>query len=219
MAARAESLSPNALLRPVVQDFLLPTVTLIGGPAEVAYLAQTAVLYEALDRPMPIVTARSGFTLLDARTTKLMERYRLALPDVLTRADLLREKIAARLVPTGLQQSIAGTRESVSSALDKLLGEVGAFDPTLGAAAAKSRAKILHQLQKIEAKTARQALRLDARAQSEAAYLHAALYYEKHLQERFYTMLPFLARHGFELIGKLRESVRLECPDHVVLPV
>ena len=107
----------------------------------------------------------------------------------------------------------------MAATLDKLLAEVGAFDPTLGASAAKSRTKILHQLGKIEAKTARQALRLDTRAQSEAAYLNAAIYYDKHLQERFYTILPFLARHGLDLIAQLRESVRLECPDHVVLPV
>src|SRR5690606_32561824 len=61
-----EDFSPNALLRPVVQDYMLPTAAFIGGPAELAYLAQSAVLYQALLRRMPLVLPRAGFTLLDA---------------------------------------------------------------------------------------------------------------------------------------------------------
>ena len=41
-----ERISPNALLRPVFQDAILPTAAYVGGPAEVAYFAQSAVLYE-----------------------------------------------------------------------------------------------------------------------------------------------------------------------------
>ena len=63
----AEHLSPNALLRPVVQDYMLPTVAYVGGPAELAYMAQSQVLYEDLLRRMPVMLARSGFTLLDAQ--------------------------------------------------------------------------------------------------------------------------------------------------------
>lgn len=219
LAARAEHLSPNALLRPVVQDYLFPTAALIGGPAELAYLAQTEVIYRTLNRPMPVIAPRAGFTLLDARATKLLDRYRLAVPDTFDALDALQEKIAAHLIPQALRDQLAGARTSVAGALDAVLGKVNAFDPTLGASAGRSRDKILYQLQKIEAKTAREAFRRDERARGEATYLHSLLYYDKHLQERFYTILPFLARHGFGLIDDVYENVRLECPDHVILTV
>ncbi|RPI10189.1 MAG: bacillithiol biosynthesis BshC, partial [Acidobacteriales bacterium] len=45
---RAADLSPNALLRPVVQDYLMPTVACVMGPAELAYMAQAQVIYRAL---------------------------------------------------------------------------------------------------------------------------------------------------------------------------
>jgi hypothetical protein len=42
---------------------------------------------------------------------------------------------------------------------------------------------------------------------------------EKHLQERFYSILPFVARHGFDLMDTLYANIHLECPDHKVLIV
>ena len=75
------------------------------------------------------------------------------------------------------------------------------------------------RLKKIESKTARETFRRHERAKSDAAYLNSLFYYDKHLQERFYTILPFLAEHGMGLIDQIYEHVKLECPDHVVLTV
>lgn len=219
LAARADHLSPNALLRPVVQDYLLPTVAQIGGPAELAYLAQTEVIYEVLERPAPVVVPRSGFTLLDSRSVKLLDRYRMTLPEVLDSPEAVRTRVAHRLVPEGLGDSMNLSRQAIERVLNGLVDEVGAFDRTLGDAATKSRTKILYQLTKIDAKTAREALRRDERAQKEAAYLSHSIYPEKHLQERLFTILPFLAKHGMDLIGRLEEQVKLDCPDHLVVQV
>src|SRR5713101_4058714 len=48
-----ENFSPNALFRPVVQDYLLPTAAYIGGPAEISYFAQSEVVYRHLLGKMP----------------------------------------------------------------------------------------------------------------------------------------------------------------------
>src|ERR1019366_1330949 len=83
LADRAAEVSPNALLRPVMQDYLLPTVAYIGGPGELAYLAQSEVLYDALLGRMPVAMSRSAFTLLDARSAKLLDRYKLTVEQAL----------------------------------------------------------------------------------------------------------------------------------------
>jgi len=219
LAAAAERLSPNALLRPVMQDFLLPTLAYIGGPAEVAYLAQAEVLYRALLGRMPVLLARSAFTLLDARAVKLLERYRLSLPDVFAGQFALGEAIARRLVPRELEEVFQSVRAGVESETERLRKALMAFDVTLAAALEKSRAKIRYQLEKIERKTAREALRRSERAAAEADYLSNLIYPHNHLQERFYTILPFLARHGLGLIDRLYEAVNLDCPDHIALKV
>src|SRR5204863_6618197 len=92
LIGRAAHLSPNALLRPVVQDTMLPTVAYIGGPAELAYLAQSEVIYRRVLGRMPVAVPRSGFTLFDPRSAKLMQRYRLHLPDFFPGDEPLRER-------------------------------------------------------------------------------------------------------------------------------
>ncbi len=216
-AERGELLSPNALLRPVMQDYLLPTVAYLGGPAELAYFAQSAPLYETLLGRMPVVGHRASFTLLDRRAAKLTKRYGLRLPQVAVPEVELRERMARRLVPEGVTAEFAGARAAVTAELDKLTAALHGFDPGLEKAMGKSRAKVLYQIGKMEQKTAREAMRRDARAGADATYVHNMIYPHRHLQERIYGMLPFLATHGLDLIGRVFEAVEPGCPDHQVL--
>jgi bacillithiol synthase len=169
---------------------------------------------------MPVMVSRSGFTLLDARTAKLMDRYGLNLPSFFHGEDGVRDLVARRLVPAALTQEFGEVRETVSRAVERLRHDLAAFDSTLASAANKSLAKILYQLSKIERKTARETLHRNARAAADASYMSGLIFPDKHLQERYYSILPFLAQHGVsELMDTLYQHVRLECPDHQVLVV
>jgi bacillithiol biosynthesis cysteine-adding enzyme BshC len=215
---RAEHLSPNALLRPVVQDYVLPTVAYVGGPAELAYMAQSQVLYRELLGRMPVMVSRGAFTLMDARTAKLMDRYGLAVPGFFHGEDGVRDAIARKLVPPALTEEFSGVRDTVGRSVERLRGDLVAFDSTLAAAANKGLAKILYQLSKIERKAARETLNRNERAAADASYMSGLIFPDKHLQERYYSILPFLVQHGVhELMDTLYEHVQLECPDHKVL--
>ena len=211
---RAAQLSPNALLRPVVQDSMLPTVAYIGGPAELAYLAQSEVIYRAILGRMPAARHRAGFTLLDQHSRKLMTRYGLSLADCTHGDDAVRDRIAARLIPPSLLVSLAQTKTSVEQAVDRLTRDLAGFDASLAAALGKNRQKMLYQLAKMERKIGRETMARDARVARDAAYLSGLVYPQRHLQERLYSILPFLAKHGTGLIDELYECLNLDCPDH-----
>jgi bacillithiol biosynthesis cysteine-adding enzyme BshC len=217
LSGHAAAVSPNALLRPVWQDYLLPTVAYAGGPAELAYLAQSSVIYDRLLGRVPVVLSRCGFTLLDRRATKLLDRFGLGVADTLVHGDALKERIARALIPPGLTARFEQTAAGVRDRLDALMAEVREFDPTLGAALAKSEAKILHQVNKLRRKTEREALRRDARAAEDAAYLGGLLYPHKHLQERFYSILPFFAQYGMDLAERICSFPSVYCSDHRVV--
>src|SRR5438477_5368809 len=97
-----EESSGSALLRPVIQDYLLPTVAYVGGPAEVAYFAQAAVIYQKLlERVTPSIP-RFSATLLDARDQRLLAQHKLRLPEVWRNPAQLRQLPAERNLPAGL---------------------------------------------------------------------------------------------------------------------
>jgi bacillithiol biosynthesis cysteine-adding enzyme BshC len=214
---RAADVSPNALLRPVWQDYLFPTVAYVGGPAELAYLAQSQVIYDRLLGRMPVAVSRASFTLLDARAAKLLGRYDLSLTDTLAPEESLKERVARALIPGTLAHAFEETTAEVTRRLDRLGAGIAALDPTLAASLTKSRAKILYQIEKMRKKTERETLRRDTRASEDSRYLSSLLYPHRHPQERFYSMLPFLAQHGPDLVDQLYEMVRVDCPDHRVV--
>ena len=83
MEEHPEDFSPSALLRPVIQDTLLPTVAYIGGPAEVAYHAQTSLIYKKLLGRAPAILPRAGFTLVPAHVSNLLKKYNLDAREIL----------------------------------------------------------------------------------------------------------------------------------------
>jgi uncharacterized protein YllA (UPF0747 family) len=219
LAERAESLSPNAILRPVAQDSMLPTVAYIGGPAEVAYLAQSAAIYDRLLGRMPVAMPRAGFTLLDARTEKRMERYGVGLRDLFEGPEAFRERLAGKLVPPSARDAAEAARQTVEGSLERLRSELAKVDPTLTGAADRSLRKIRYQLEKLERKTRRETLRRDGQAARDAESIYGLLYPEKHLQERLYSFLPFLAKHGTGLIEQVFGEIQLDCADHRAMVV
>ena len=108
------------------------------------------------------------------------------------------------------------SRMDVSSALDKLRAGLVDLDITLGSAAEKSTAKILYQVDKLSRKAARRTMQRDEQATNDAAYLIDLIYPHRRLQERFYSIVPFLAKHGLDLPQHLLSQTQVVCPDHMI---
>jgi bacillithiol biosynthesis cysteine-adding enzyme BshC len=219
LAARASQISPNALLRPALQDYLLPTVCLIGGPAEIAYLAQSGPIYDKLLGRRPVFLPRSGFTLLDHSASRRASKYQLSMRDFFVPEAAFVERLAQCLVPSDLTEKMRDSSSKAAKLWNELYRSLVAFDPTLASASKRSKERVLYQFQKLERKVARETARREERVRNDAAYLRGLIYPEKHLQERLYSILPFLAAHGPELVDTIASHVHVSCPDHKVLVV
>jgi bacillithiol biosynthesis cysteine-adding enzyme BshC len=214
-----EKFSPNALFRPVVQDFLLPTLVYTGGAAEVAYFAQAAVVYEKLlGRVTPILT-RFSATLLEAKPERILTRYKLGLPDVFLGPEKVREAIAARSLPPDLQarfsEAYAGAEQSMAAVRES----IGKLDSTLIAAADRVRMSLWKQINRLHGRASRAELLRNEVITRHADALSHALFPHKALQEREVAGVSFVARYGPQLLTYLYRQIDLDSHEHQVIAV
>ena len=216
-ASEPEQFSANVLLRPVVQDYLLPTLAYVGGAAEIAYFGQGAVVYKALlGRATPILP-RFSATIVEVKPQALLERYGLSIPDIFQGPDALRETLAKHALPSDLQAAFDRAESSLKQSLGSIQQSLERLDKTLVEAAANAGSKMQHQLDQLRSRAARAELRQSEILGRHAELLGNALYPNKVLQEREIGGLYFIARHGADLLRDLYEMLRTDCLDHQVI--
>jgi bacillithiol synthase len=217
LAENPALLSPNALLRPVMQDALLPTVAYVGGPSEIAYLAQSAPLYRRMLGRMPVIFPRASFTVVDSVSNRLLLKYGLTLPEVFAGKQPLREKMAARYLPEGLAALFEKSASHLNLNMEAIKNSLEKLDPTLIAAASNSLQKMQYQLATLERRAAAAIQNRSDQVEKDAVRLENNLFPEKTLQERLYGGLSLLARFGTPLLSQLYEQIDLHSGDHQIL--
>jgi bacillithiol biosynthesis cysteine-adding enzyme BshC len=209
--------SPNVTLRPIVQDFLLPTVAYVGGPAEIAYFAQLRPNYGLLNRVDPVVLPRASFTLVEKRHAKTMGKYDIKFTDLFSGFD----DVLKRVVERSLDQNTATVFDEAEKAfvaqLERLRESLAAVDPTLADALKGGREKILYQLQNLRTRFIHNRSQRDEGARQQIERLFAALYPNKNLQEREINIFYFLARYGYEVIDRIYDEVEVGFHDHKLI--
>jgi bacillithiol biosynthesis cysteine-adding enzyme BshC len=203
--AEPENFSPNALFRPVVQDYLLPTGAYIAGPAEISYFAQSEVAYRHLLVRMPVILPRAGFTLVDAKADKLLRRYGLSIEGVWAGSQGLRHKMEGKSLPGSLAKRFDRDQKQIAKMLEQLGNQIGRLDPTLKGTVERARKRIEYHLDKLRRKTGRAQDQKSGLIAEHERYLESLLYPHKSLQSRELCLLPFLARWGAGGLGELQK--------------
>jgi bacillithiol synthase len=214
-----EKFSPNVLLRPIIQDYLLPTLAYTGGAAEAAYFAQAGAVYETLlGRVTPIIP-RFSATIVEPKVQRLLERHGISVQDVFDGPDALRRQLAENGLPKDLQAAVDAARRSLDSHLSEIKEKLVKLDRTLVDAAETARSKIEHQLERLQTQAARAEAQKSELVKRHAEILSQALYPDKGLQERGVGGIYFLARYGPEFLQQLHDSIHSDCNDHQILEV
>ena len=212
-----EHFNANVLLRPVLQDYWLPTLGYIGGPAEIAYFAQLGVVYEKLLGRITPVLSRLSATLIEARIAKLLNKYEVQLPELFHGEYELRDCLAAHSLPRELNHSFDDARRAVQEAMYRVNESLQKLDPTLVDAAGLASSKMQYQVSRLQKRAAKAELRRTEILVRHAAQMENSLYPHKTLQERQISGVYFYARYGPALIDRLIDLAAARCPEHKVL--
>lgn len=196
--------SSSALLRPIVQDSLLPTAAYVGGPAELAYFAQLQPLYEAFDMEMSLIAPRARVRLIEPAAARLLTRLSLQSGDVA----LPEQTLLARL--SGLPQTeaheplpvapVAFERTLLDSLEASLQQALAALPPEVARRLTQQVDKTRKKLELTSAKLAhaysQTLLSHDSQRVSEVRRLKQLLFPGAVPQERVFGFAYFAARYG-----------------------
>jgi bacillithiol synthase len=228
--SQPERLSPSALLRPVFQDFLLSTSLIIGGPAEIAYFAQSAVLFEQILGRLTPAEPRFSGTLVEPAIGQLLRKHELGVERVFgltagaakdaqqgASAAALAQLLAARALPIEGQQKLAATNNALNTELTPLLEWMTALDAGLGSSAQTAAAKMRYQMNRLRRLAANFQLQKEASLGRHAEAISHALYPGGVLQERVHGAAYYFARYGFGLAEEICLQSENACSGHSVM--
>jgi uncharacterized protein YllA (UPF0747 family) len=197
-----------------VQDYLLPTLAYIGGPAEIAYFAQLRPNYSLLGRVEPVVLPRATFTLIEKRHAKTMAKYGIEFNDLFDGQEAVLKKVVEQSLDNDLARIFDETEQLFDDQLEKLRASLLKVEPTLSDALKGGREKILYQLSNLRTRFVHSRTKRDETTGQQIERLFAVLYPNKNLQERELNVAYFLARYGYDLIDRIYDEVEIGNYDH-----
>lgn len=145
-----EQLSPNVLLRPVIEAHLWPTIAYVAGPGELGYFPQAAPLYEALAVAAQPAVPRFGARIVEGRVLKVLEKYGVAAEDLAQPSGRLEARLVREDLPPQAGRALAALRAGLASGYDELIEAAVTVDPTMRKPVESAKGQALSALGHIE---------------------------------------------------------------------
>ena len=207
------------MLRPVVQDFLLPTACYFGGAAEIAYFAQNSEAYRVLDRPVTPILHRQSVTVVEAKHRRTLEKFGLGFSDLLAGVDSVLDGVGIKQLSSKTSTLLDELEETLGSRLEELDENFAKVDPTISASLAKRRPKMLHHIAALRKTASRAEMRKDQTIERQIRSAFNSVFPNGQLQERVLNVHSFLNKYGDYFVSMLYEAIDLDNKDHQVIDI
>jgi bacillithiol biosynthesis cysteine-adding enzyme BshC len=208
-------LSPNVLLRPVIERAMLPTVTYVAGPGELAYFAQVSAVAAALGLDAPMAVPRWSATIIEPHVARILSRLGI---DEAELADPHRTegRLARATVPTSITAALSSFRDDVAKGATDVGGALrNAAFPVPPEVVDGIRHAMNHRLDRLERRVVAAAKRREQETMTQIATARGALFPLGTRQERALNIVPFLARHGNIVTQLMTDLARSHARDVV----
>lgn len=205
--------TPNVILRPVTQDFLLPTVAYVGGPGEVAYFAQYRGVYDWAGVPMPLLYPRTSVSLVEPPIAKVLDRYGLPLPALNDELDRLFRRVVLDQMEVDLPAAFQEASTNLHAAINAIKPVVEGVDRSLVRTAEATRASFMKEWSRLQDRVVKAERQQQEVVRNHLAKAQAHLF-PSGLQERAISPIYFLNKYGLDLFARLTELLPLDTTAH-----
>ncbi|HET9941499.1 MAG TPA: bacillithiol biosynthesis cysteine-adding enzyme BshC [Candidatus Eisenbacteria bacterium] len=206
--ARPEDLSPGVLLRPLVEDYLLPTAAYVGGPSEVAYWAQVFALYPLFEMAPPAIAPRAGATLLEPKVARTLNKFHLSWESLSGDVEVVIREALRAILPEQFRDVFEEERKKWSDGFRKIEEQVLAFDPSLKPAVITAHGRVEREIETLEKKLLHVWKRRQEESVQQIRRARSHLFPHGELQERVACYAGFASRHGAWLTERLMDALQ-----------
>ena len=204
------------LLRPIVQDFLLPTAAYVAGPSEVSYFAQLQPAYDHLQVPMPIIVPRASISIVEGKVDKVFRKFGLPYAAMFL-DDEQAWKLVQRAGDDKDQFDFAAFRARMADMLAELPRRAAAEHQNLRGPAENTQANIERSLATFEEKLAQHRRQNDEVLTRQIEKMHVYLFPEGKPQERQLNISALLNRYGSDVLMRIEEACQPFPAEHRLL--
>ncbi|MFC1639596.1 bacillithiol biosynthesis cysteine-adding enzyme BshC [Gemmatimonadota bacterium] len=204
-----QRLSPNVLLRPVVEAAILPTVAYVAGPGELKYLPQAAPIYRALDVEPQIAVGRWAGRFIEGRTAKTLDKYDIEVDDLNLPDGRLEARVLHDQMPAEAADAIRRLSETIKKDYGTLSEAAERVDSTLRKPIGAAERGALRDLAGVEKKIVNQLKQLNEVTVRQLAAARTSIFPLGKLQERVFNVVPYLVRYGDDFL----DGVYAQCQD------
>ncbi|GLY10584.1 bacillithiol biosynthesis cysteine-adding enzyme BshC [Pseudobacillus badius] len=201
-----EKFSNNVVTRPLMQEWLFPTLAFIAGPGEIAYWAELKAAFEQLDMKMPPIEARLNMTLVERGVVRSLEELHVPL-DLAVREGIEapKERFWHSVRDDHFHEMIEGVEQSLMAQYDELEKRAQNLHQETVPVILKNREFHLKQLAFLTRKTDEMIQRRHEVVLNKYEKLQNALRPLGSPQERIRNVYEYLNKYGPDFVHELME--------------
>jgi bacillithiol biosynthesis cysteine-adding enzyme BshC len=212
-----EKFSSNVLLRPICQDYLLPTAFYIGGPSEIAYFAQVMPLYDIYKIKAPVIYPRSSASIVERNISSVLEKFGLKINEIFADPEKIKDKVIAKLTEESLEEVFSKASYEVELIYDKLQEKLFEIDKTMSEAGNKYKQNSLNSLSQLKVKAIEAQKKKYEISLRQIDKITMNLYPNKNLQEREINFIYYANRYGPDVINSIYEELEINTFEHQII--
>lgn len=201
---QCDRFSPNVVLRPLYQQYILPNIAYVGGPGEIAYWLQYKAMFNHHKINFPILMPRNFALLSDEKAEQQLQKLGLSQTDIFKDTDLLTKEFVSKNAASTI--SLKEQEDKLVVIYNELAEKASAVDITLKASVEAELQKSLGNLKNIENKLLKSEKQKQETSVNQIKKLKDKFLPEGVLQERHDNFAPYYLKHGKELIPILKHT-------------
>lgn len=213
-----ELFSPNVVLRPVCQDYLLPTAVYIGGPGEISYFAQLKPAYRHYDITMPVIFPRVSSSIVEGKISKFLNNFNVKFEDIFHHSFLV-SKVVDKLSEIKVEEEINRYVDELNKIFYDMKNMTVKVDQSLLNIVDNMKEKTKQNLEQFKGKLINAQAKKSETTTTQIDKVTNNIFPNHNLQERVINIIYFLNKYDDSFIKKLFHETDVNNFNHQVIEV